>query len=94
MAGVAPEIMAALSAANAGAAAPSYGADAYTARVEAQLSEIFERRVTAFPVATGTGANTFAAPTMAPPYGAIYCHAEAHVMVDECGGPEFYTGGV
>ena len=30
---------------------------------------------------------------MSPPYGAIYCHAEAHINVDECGAPELYTGG-
>jgi threonine aldolase len=30
---------------------------------------------------------------MAPPFGAVYCHCEAHVEVDECGAPEFYTGG-
>ncbi|MDE5084416.1 MAG: beta-eliminating lyase-related protein, partial [Trichodesmium sp. St18_bin1] len=28
-----------------------------------------------------------------PGYGAIYCHAESHINVDECGAPEFYTGG-
>ena len=90
--GVAPEIMQALSAANMGTQ-PAYGADAYTAKVEAQLCEIFERKVTAFPVATGTGANVLGLSTMTPPYGAIYCHEEAHIMVDECGAPEFYTGG-
>ena len=30
---------------------------------------------------------------MTPPFGAVYCHAEAHIMVDECGAPEFYAGG-
>jgi threonine aldolase len=30
---------------------------------------------------------------MAPPYGAILCHADAHIMVDECGAPELLTGG-
>src|SRR6185312_788821 len=28
-----------------------------------------------------------------PPYGAIYAHEEAHVAVDECGAPGFFTGG-
>lgn len=92
VAGVAPEILAALAQANAGTM-PSYGADAITARVEARLSAIFERRVWAFPVVTGTAANALALSVMTPPYGAVYCHPEAHVMVDECGAPEFYTGG-
>ncbi|TDQ80491.1 L-threonine aldolase [Dongia mobilis] len=92
VAGMAPEILAALASANDGTAS-SYGADPYTARVEAKLSEIFERRVLAFPVVTGTAANALALSVMAPPYGAIYCHPEAHIMVDECGAPEFYAGG-
>lgn len=92
VAGVTPEIMEALVKANAGAM-PSYGADAITARVEQRLGEIFEREVRAFPVVTGTSANSLALSTLTPPYGAIYCHPEAHIMVDECGAPEFYTGG-
>lgn len=92
VAGVAPEILAALSQANAGTM-PSYGGDAITARVEAKLGEVFERKVWAFPVVTGTAANALALSVMTPPYGAVYCHPEAHVMVDECGAPEFYSGG-
>ena len=30
---------------------------------------------------------------MTPPFGAIYCQRDAHISVDECGAPEFYTGG-
>jgi threonine aldolase len=92
VAGVAPEIMAAIEKANHGAM-PSYGADAITQRVERRLGEIFERQVWAFPVTTGTAANALALSTLTPPYGAIYCHPEAHIMVDECGAPELYTGG-
>ena len=92
VAGITPEIMAAIEKANQGAM-PSYGADAITARVEHRLAEIFERDVVAFPVVTGTSANALALSTLTPPYGAIYCHPEAHIMVDECGAPELYTGG-
>jgi threonine aldolase len=28
-----------------------------------------------------------------PPYGAILAHEESHVVRDECGAPEFFTGG-
>src|ERR1700674_138390 len=90
--GAAPEILAALSAANGGALA-SYGADKLTERVEARLKEIFETDLAAFPVATGTAANALSLSLLAPSWGAIYCHQEAHVAVDECGAPEFYTGG-
>jgi len=88
----APEILAALAKANAGASA-AYGEDPLTRRVEAKLKEIFETDLMAFPVATGTAANSLALSCMTPSWGAIYCHESAHVAVDECGGPEFYTGG-
>jgi threonine aldolase len=90
--GVAPEIMAAIAAANGGTAT-SYGGDETTARVEQRLSEIFEIEVAVFPVSTGTAANMLALSTMSPSYGAIYCHELAHINVDECGGPEMFTGG-
>src|SRR5690606_40117417 len=57
------------------------------------LAELFERPVAAFPVATGTAANSLALSTLVPPYGAIYCHRESHINMDECGAPEFFTGG-
>jgi threonine aldolase len=90
--GVAPEILRALADANEGAAMP-YGEDAITRRVEKQLAEVFETDVVVFPVATGTAANALSLSVMVPPFGAVYCHEQAHVMVDECGAPEFYTGG-
>lgn len=90
--GASPEILAALAAANSGAV-DSYGDDALTARVERRLQEIFETDCAVFPVATGTAANALALSCLVPPYGAIYCHDLSHVHVDECGGPEFFTGG-
>jgi threonine aldolase len=90
--GVAPEILHALAEVNGGPAMP-YGADAITRRVEARLAEVFEAEVTVFPVATGTAANSLSLSVMVPPYGAVYCHELAHIHVDECGAPEFYTGG-
>jgi threonine aldolase len=90
--GASPEILAALSAANGGALA-SYGSDKLTERVEARLKEIFETDLAAFPVATGTAANALSLSLLTPSWGAIYCHQDAHIAVDECGAPEFYTGG-
>jgi len=90
--GVAPEIMAALVAANDGAAMP-YGNDEYTQRLDVLFSKLFETDVTVFPVATGSAANAIALSVLTPPFGAIYCYAESHINVDECGAPEFYTGG-
>ncbi|MDY6804507.1 MAG: low specificity L-threonine aldolase [Cyanobacteriota bacterium] len=90
--GVCPEIMAALAAANLETAMP-YGADECTQRLEAKFSELFETKVAVFPVATGSAANSLALSVLTPPYGAIYCHEESHINLDECGAPEFYTGG-
>jgi threonine aldolase len=90
--GAAPEILAALAAANGGTVT-SYGEDPVTARLQARLSEIFERGVLAFPVISGTAANALALAALTPPYGAIFCHADAHIAVDECAAPEFFSGG-
>ena len=56
------------------------------------MADIFEREVRAFPVATGTAANALSIACLTPPYGSIYAHEEAHVMVDECGAPELFSG--
>ncbi len=90
--GISPEIIAALIAANEGAAMP-YGNDGYTKRLQTKFAEIFETEVKVFPVATGSAANAIALSVMTPAYGAIYCHADSHINLDECGAPEFYTGG-
>jgi threonine aldolase len=90
--GVCPEIMAAIAAANDGSAA-AYGEDAWTERLQATFNNLFEREVSVFPVATGTAANSLSLASLSPVYGAIYAHATAHITVDECNAPEFYTGG-
>ena len=85
-------VLEALAAVNSGPARP-YGHDEVNHRVETLLGEVFEREVTAFLVATGTAANALALACMTPPWGATVGHAEAHVMHDECGAPEFFSGG-
>jgi threonine aldolase len=89
---IAPEIMAAMAAANSGNVG-SYGADAWTARLTQRLREIFETDLVAFPVATGTAANALALSVLVPPYGGVLCAEDAHINTDECGAPEFFTGG-
>jgi len=91
-AGAHPDILAAIIRANDGSA-PSYGADALTKSVERKFSEIFERDVAVFFVATGGGANSLALAQITPPWGMILCHEESHIQMDECGAPEFFTGG-
>jgi threonine aldolase len=92
-AAIAPEILAAISRANEGAAL-GYGQDAWTRRVEERFAEVFAREVAVFLVSTGTAANALALAHLTPSWGAVFCHHEAHIATDECGAPEFYGGGI
>ncbi|MBL8807757.1 MAG: low specificity L-threonine aldolase [Rhodospirillales bacterium] len=87
-----PRVLAALERANAGAAMP-YGNDPLALGVERKIADLFGRDCAVFLVSTGTAANALALAACCPPWGSVYCHPEAHVDDDECGAPEFYTGG-
>lgn len=90
--GASGTILDAIRAANEGSAS-AYGADPLTVRAEKLLCEVFEREVAVFLVATGTVANALALSTLTPAWGAVFCHAHSHVMEDECGAPEMFSGG-
>ncbi len=88
-----PAVAQAMIAADAGYH-PSYGADPIMDSVRAQIRELFEAPDAAvYLVATGTAANALALATMANPWDAVFCTPLAHINVDECHAPEFYTGG-
>ncbi|OSZ68984.1 low specificity L-threonine aldolase [Sphingomonas sp. IBVSS1] len=87
-----PEVLAGLAAA-APAQPAGYDGDDWSRQLDALFSDLFGRPCMALPVSTGTAANALALATLVPPWGAIACHTEAHVQVDECGAPEFFTGG-
>lgn len=89
---IAPEILAAIAAANADSAS-AYGDDPWTEGLAAKFSALFEREVFVFPVATGTASNALALSAVTPPWGVIFCYAQAYIRVDECGAPEFFSGG-
>ena len=89
---VCPEILAALTEANQGLEI-AYGDDPWTQRLDEVFSTFFGIAVRAFAVSTGTAANALSLATLAPPYGAIFAHEQAHVVHDECGAPEFFSGG-
>ncbi len=91
-AGIAPEAFAALQAANTGTA-PSYGDDAWTARAKRLIAEVFETECEVFFVFNGTAANALALAHFCRPYQSVLCHEAAHVDTDECGAPEFFSGG-
>ena len=91
--GVPAAVLEALVRANEGFS-PGYGADAIMERLRARIREVFEAPEAAVHlVATGTAANALSLATFCPPWGAVYCHRVAHIEEDECGAPEFYTGG-
>lgn len=90
---VPPQVMAALAEANRGYAMP-YGNDPIMADVRARIRAVFEAPEAAvYLVATGTAANSLSLAIACPPWGAVFCHRQAHIEADECGAPEFYTGG-
>jgi len=91
-AGVHPAVAQALADAAAGYD-PAYGNGAFDKRVAARFNEIFEREVAVFFVATGTAANSLALASVAKPGGVSFCHREAHIFEDECGAPEYLSGG-
>ena len=74
--------------------AASYGTDAEMDEVRRLIREIFEApKAEVYLVATGTSANVLSLATLVQPWQAICCHRNAHIAEDECGSPEFYTGG-
>ena len=87
-----PEVLNAVVEANSGDAV-SYGEDEWSQRLRSRFAEVFETAVSVFPVVTGTASNALALAALTPPYGKIYCHALSHINTDECGAPEFFTGG-
>ena len=54
---------------------------------------MFETDVVVFPTVTGTASNALALSAMTPTFGKVYCHELSHINTDECGAPEFFTGG-
>jgi threonine aldolase len=86
-AGVLPDVMAAIAAANEGHA-PSYGADAWTARAQDRFREHFGPDARAFLVFNGTAANVLCIEALTRPWEAVICARSSHMHQDECGAPE------
>ena len=91
-AGLAPEALAALSAANAGHVS-SYGDDEWTRRAQVLVRGVFETNCEVFFVFNGSAANALSLAALCRSHHSILCHDYSHVDTDECGAPEFFTGG-
>ncbi len=91
-AGICPEAWQALEEANRATDA-SYGGDRWTERLAERVREIFETDCEVFMVFNGTAANSLALAQICRPFHSVVCHEYAHIATDECGGPEFFSGG-
>jgi threonine aldolase len=92
-AGVAPEILAAVRAANTGSAL-AYGGDDLTAHLQDIVRRVFEHPTArVFPVTSGTAANALALSAATPPWGAVLCHPSAHIISAEGGATSLFGGG-
>ncbi|CAN7451239.1 threonine aldolase family protein [Neorhizobium sp. LjRoot104] len=72
--------------------AAAYGNSDLDKAVEARFNEIFERDVSVYFVSTGTAANSLSLASIARAGGVAFSHTEAHVIEDECGAPDFFSG--
>lgn len=89
--GIHPNILKAISDANNGHAT-GYGNDTYTQQAIAHFKSIFGNETDVYFVFNGTGANVLAISTLSRSFHSVICPATAHIMVDECGAPEKFSG--
>jgi threonine aldolase len=90
-AGVHPEMIDAIAAANEGHVV-AYGDDPFTARAVKVFQKHFGKDIAVYFVFGGTGANVLGLKAMTNSYEAVICADTAHINVDECGAPEKFTG--
>lgn len=91
-AGVHPEVLAAVAAANDGSHARAYGADPWTARAQQLFEYHFGPDARGYLMFNGTGANVTALRACCRPWEGVICADTAHVHVDEGGAPERMGG--
>lgn len=90
-AGVHPEMIEAIRAANEGHVV-AYGDDPFTERAVKVFQKHFGKDIAVYFVFGGTGANVLGLKAITNTYEAVVCAETAHINVDECGAPEKFTG--
>lgn len=90
--GICPEAWAALEEANHGHAS-GYGEDQWTRKACRLIRDLFETDCDVFFIFTGSAANALGLASVCRSYHSIICHEASHVQNDECGAPEFFSGG-
>jgi threonine aldolase len=90
-AGIHPEVVKAIVAANQGHAV-GYGDDPYTESAISKFRQHFGADIDVFIVFNGTAANCLSLKALTDSYHAVICTEAAHIYTDECGAPEKFTG--
>lgn len=90
-AGIHPEVLRAISAANQGHVV-GYGDDPYTDAAVRRFVQHFGPDIDVFIVFNGTAANCLSLKALTSSYHAVICSEAAHIYTDECGAPEKFTG--
>ncbi|MFL5500408.1 MAG: threonine aldolase family protein [Gemmatimonadaceae bacterium] len=90
-AGVHPEVLAAMAAANVGHV-PSYGDDPYTREAEERIRALVGEDAEVFLVFSGTAANVLCLHSMVQSHQAVICAETAHVYTSECAAAEKHIG--
>jgi threonine aldolase len=90
-AGVHPEILQAIAAANQGHVV-AYGDDSYTRSAIKKFEEHFGPDIAVFFTFNGTGANVLGLQALTRSFQSVLCSDYAHIYTDECGAPEKHTG--
>src|SRR3546814_9965930 len=90
-AAVHPAVMDALAAANH--VDTAYDGDGLSRSLDGAFSDLFETPCEVVWIPTGTAANSIILAHFVRPWQGILCCEEAHIEVDECGAPRFYSGG-
>lgn len=90
-AGVLPEVMQAIAAANE-EHMTSYGADPISERTRKLFCEAFEADVDVYFVFNGTGANVLSLSSATQSFNSVICADTSHIYCDESSAPETFTG--
>jgi threonine aldolase len=90
-AGVHPQVLQAIAAANQGHTV-GYGDDPYTESAVRKFKQHFGSDIEVFIVFNGTAANCLSLKALTNSYHAVICAESAHIYTDECGAPEKFTG--
>jgi threonine aldolase len=90
-AGVHPEVLEAIAAANVGHA-PAYGTDQVSLHALGLFRQHFGPGAEVYFCFNGTGTNVVGLQSLLRPFEAVVCAEGAHIDVDECGAPERFLG--